>query len=216
MARSNAVNFSGALQFPMASAATDLFKKEDVQTLALAVDGHDHSSGKGLALSGAAIPSGTITSAMIADGTIATTDLAAGACTGAALGTEFGAWQTWSTMAISQGGTVTFTTTFARYQKVGKFAHVSVSVNITGSGSAGTYIQVGTIPIAPLNTGYYPAGTFLLLKSAVGYRSGIVQFLSASNIAFLIENNPNYVGATPNLALANGDSLGFNLVYEAA
>jgi hypothetical protein len=87
MARTNAVNFSGALQFPMANAATDLFKKEDVQTLALAVDGHDHSSGKGLVLPASAIPlitsamiqDGTITSADIADGTIQTVDLAAGA-----------------------------------------------------------------------------------------------------------------------------------------
>lgn len=50
MARTNATNFSGALQFPYATAATDLFVKEDVQTLALAVDQHDHTSGKGLAL----------------------------------------------------------------------------------------------------------------------------------------------------------------------
>src|SRR5215831_15342093 len=71
MARTNATNFAGALQFPMANAATDLFKKEDVQTLALAVDGHDHSSGKGLAL-----PAGLITNSMIADGTIQTVKIA--------------------------------------------------------------------------------------------------------------------------------------------
>jgi hypothetical protein len=50
MARTNATNFAGALQFPYATAATDLFKKEDIQTLAQAVDQHDHSTGKGLAL----------------------------------------------------------------------------------------------------------------------------------------------------------------------
>ena len=48
MARQNATNFTGPLQFPYATAAADLFKKEDVQTLALAVDQHDHSAGKGL------------------------------------------------------------------------------------------------------------------------------------------------------------------------
>lgn len=76
MARTTATNFTGGLQFPMANAATDLFKKEDVQTLALAVDGHDHSTGKGLVLPAAAIP--PITSAMIADGTIGLADLAPG------------------------------------------------------------------------------------------------------------------------------------------
>lgn len=65
MARTNAVNFSGGLQFPMANAATDLFKKEDVQTLALAVDGHDHSAGKGLVL-----PANLIGTTQIADGSI--------------------------------------------------------------------------------------------------------------------------------------------------
>jgi len=83
VARSNATNFTGPLQFPYATAGTDIFKKEDVQVLAQAVDAHDHSTGKGLALSGASIPNGTITSAMIADGTIATADLADGAVTSA-------------------------------------------------------------------------------------------------------------------------------------
>src|SRR5262252_6904714 len=88
MARSNATNFSGALQFPMANAATDAFKKEDVQTLALAVDQHDHSTGKGPPVSAGSIPNGTITSAMIQDGTIATADLANNAVTNAKLGTD--------------------------------------------------------------------------------------------------------------------------------
>jgi hypothetical protein len=85
MSRQNATNFAGALQFPYATAGTDIFKKEDVQTLAQAVDQHDHSAGKGLILPASAIPpitsamitDGTITSADIADGTIATVDLAA-------------------------------------------------------------------------------------------------------------------------------------------
>jgi hypothetical protein len=83
MARTTAVNFAGALQFPKADAATDLFKKEDVQTLASAVDLHDHSSGKGLGLGATSIPNGTITSAMIVDGTIDTADLKDGAVTSA-------------------------------------------------------------------------------------------------------------------------------------
>jgi hypothetical protein len=80
MARTVATNFTGGLQFPYATAAADIFKKEDVQTLALAVDQHDHGTGKGLAVTGpvngAQIVDGTITSAKIADGTIATADLA--------------------------------------------------------------------------------------------------------------------------------------------
>lgn len=73
--------------FPRATAAADIFKKEDVQALAAAMSTHTHDgAGKGLALTtlpAAAIASGTITSAMIADGTIDTADLKDGAVTSA-------------------------------------------------------------------------------------------------------------------------------------
>lgn len=69
--------------FPRATAGTDLFLKEDVQALAAAVSTHDHSTGKGVALTAGAIPNGTITSAMIADGTIVAGDIADGTITSA-------------------------------------------------------------------------------------------------------------------------------------
>jgi len=81
MARTNATNYTGVNQFPYATAGTDIFKKEDLQTLALAVDNHDHTTGKGLPITGA-IPPGSITSTMIADGTIQATDIASGTITG--------------------------------------------------------------------------------------------------------------------------------------
>ena len=87
MARTNSVNFTGANQFPMASAGTDIFKKEDVQVLAKSTDLHDHSPGLGLPVSAASIPAGaidgskitdgTVTSAKIQDGTIQSNDIAA-------------------------------------------------------------------------------------------------------------------------------------------
>ena len=87
MARTNSVNFTGANQYPMASAGTDIFKKEDVQTLAKSVDLHDHSTGLGLPANMGAIAAGsidgsklvdnTVTSAKILDGTIQSVDIAA-------------------------------------------------------------------------------------------------------------------------------------------
>ena len=98
MARQNATNFTGGLQFPYANAATDLFKKEDVQVLAQAVDQHDHSTGKGLVVNLTSVPAGsvdgskltdgTVTSAKIQDGTIATADLANTSVTNAKLATD--------------------------------------------------------------------------------------------------------------------------------
>ena len=71
--------------FSRATAATDLFKKEDVQALAAAMSTHDHSAGKGLILPAGAIPDGSITSAKIADGTIVAADIAGGTITYAQL-----------------------------------------------------------------------------------------------------------------------------------
>ena len=62
MARTTATNFSGGLQFPYATAATDIFKKEDVQTLAQAVDQHDHTAGKGKSV---APTNASVTNAML-------------------------------------------------------------------------------------------------------------------------------------------------------
>ena len=56
--------------FSRATAATDLFKKEDVQQLAAAMSTHDHTTGKGLAL-----PSGYITNAMMANNSVTTNNL---------------------------------------------------------------------------------------------------------------------------------------------
>ena len=103
MARQNATNFTGGLQFPYATAATDLFKKEDVQVLAQAVDQHDHSTGKGVVVS---IPSGAITSAMIADGTITSADIADGTIATADL-----AAHAISQTGVAQGVTANPTTT---------------------------------------------------------------------------------------------------------
>jgi hypothetical protein len=79
--------------FSRATAGTDIFKKEDVQSVAAALSTHDHSTGKGLVVSvaglaagsiaGSAIADGTITSAKIADGTIDTVDLKDGSVTSA-------------------------------------------------------------------------------------------------------------------------------------
>ncbi len=69
--------------FPRATAPTDLFHKEDVQSLAAAVSTHNHTTGWGAVLPAAAITPGLITSTMIADGTIQTADLADACVVGA-------------------------------------------------------------------------------------------------------------------------------------
>ena len=62
--------------FPRATAATDLFKKGDVQALAEAVSTHNHSPGKGLLLPETAIGPNTIYSTHVVDGTLVGSDIA--------------------------------------------------------------------------------------------------------------------------------------------
>jgi len=82
MVRTPATNYSSP-GYSYATADTDAFDRTDVSGLGQSVDGHDHSSGKGLPLAAGAIPAGSITSAMIADGTIVAGDIADGAITSA-------------------------------------------------------------------------------------------------------------------------------------
>jgi hypothetical protein len=121
MARTNATNFTQAgLQFPYANAATDPFRKEDVQVLAVAVDQHDHASTRGLAVArvaagsvdATALADGAVTSAKILDGTIATIDIAANAITQRAFaaGATSGPTTTSTTFVDLPDMTVTLTT----------------------------------------------------------------------------------------------------------
>ena len=134
--------------FSRATAATDLFKKEDVQNLAAAMSTHDHSIGKGLVLGAGSIPNGAITSAMIADGTIDTVDLATNAVTQVYQATGTVASTTTSTSLVdmlemqvvltSSGGplvallTCTLThTTLA--------AAITIALNVDGGGPVGSF-----------------------------------------------------------------------------
>ena len=143
MARTTATNFSGGLQFPYATAATDLFKKEDVQTLALAVDGHDHSTGKGLVLPASAIPpitsamiqDGSITSADIANGTITPDDLALGAAT-SLLGVYQGG-PTFSSTAVSTFVATPVTAAGTTGLFANSFVRVTVGCSVSHSAVGG-------------------------------------------------------------------------------
>ena len=172
MTRQNATNFSGALQFPYATAATDSFKKEDVQTLAQAVDQHTHGTIKELALDvSTAIPAGSITSGMIADGTITTADLAANATW--AMLNQYTATPTFSTTttgaAVNTPITVSFTTTtgLVCVSLSSPFNHSVVGgtwfLGLAFDGGAATNLAVGISPIAGLSVAlsfiYYAALT---------------------------------------------------------
>jgi hypothetical protein len=71
--RSTSTNFTGANSFTMADAPDDDFELEDIQQLAAAVDAHDHTTGKGAAVTAGSAPAASVTrtasTAMSADQT---------------------------------------------------------------------------------------------------------------------------------------------------
>jgi len=169
VARTTATNFAGTLQFPYATAGTDIFRKEDVQTLAQAVDQHDHSAGKGLVLSAASIPAGSITSAMIADGAIGTADIANHAVSAAhiAQGSASGPTTTSSTPVDMPDMTTTFTTTVA----TDLLCMFSGSFSLTGAGAIGVFsVQLdGSSPLVA-----YVQQVGINLTVSVAYVAGSV------------------------------------------
>jgi hypothetical protein len=161
----------------MADAATDLFKKEDVQTLAKAVDLHDHSAGKGLALPASAIPNGLITSAMIADGTIATADLADGSVATAKLAANavtqrntFQSTVTFSTTTTSSWVTVPGAL-FSITPLGGNYVVVEVSATFSHSGAAGAVAYIGLMKDGT------PAGNLGILHVAMAAQNATVSFV---------------------------------------
>jgi hypothetical protein len=217
--------------FSRATAGTDIFKKEDVQSVAAALSTHVHDgAGKGLAVADGSITlaklaPNSVNSSKIVDGSIATVDLAPGACTGAALGSDvvkttdaaLTTWTDWSTPAISQGGAgITLTVNWARYKLVGKVAYVSFSLTVAtvGTSGSGNPIQLTTLPIVPHNAGYNVAGSGVMLHASA-FRVCAAVITSLTTVQFLIDNNANFVGAAPAFGLAVGDQVSANLFYEA-
>jgi len=177
MTRTTATNYTGTLQFPYATAGTDLFHKEDVQTLALAVDQHNHTTGKGLALGSGSISNGTITSAMIQDGAIMATDIGDGQITAAKIGAQQVNASAIAPGAIGQGqladGAV-ITQKIADSQvtraKLAADARVNViasySASITfSSGTAGSWVVT---PLTCSGTVAATGGPLLIMVSLCG------------------------------------------------
>jgi hypothetical protein len=71
MARGIATNYAAPYAYTFGTAPTDLFKKEDVEVLAQALDWHDHAAGKGLPINGSVIVAGSITPDKLAAGAVA-------------------------------------------------------------------------------------------------------------------------------------------------
>jgi len=125
-------------------------------------------------------------------------------------------WTDW-TPVVTQGGNVTYAPTNNRYTRIGDMVIVVCLLTITGSGSAGSAIVVTGFPVNIANASAYKAmGSGLFLNSGTSFYHGAAYPIgSADGCAFIADGHGNNIGALPNYGLANGDSIGFTVTYEA-
>lgn len=130
--------------------------------------------------------------------------------------------QTIASPVLTQGVNVTYgNDRLMAYYQVNKFVHGNFYLNVTGTGTLNSRIEVD-LPVAAASSSVRVIGEALISDiSAVLYRvCRIVQF-STTKMAFLTDSATSlttYLGQTngPNIRLALNDTLWGSFRYEAA
>lgn len=128
---------------------------------------------------------------------------------------EVGRWIDW-TPTITQGVGVAITINYSRYivDEANKVT-VQARITATGTGTAGSIIQIGGIPAAvdSKQTGINAViGTVIITDSGgVSYHAALIATSSAT-WQMLVHNTLNYVGA--NVTITSGASISFHATYE--
>lgn len=127
-----------------------------------------------------------------------------------------GAWTAY-TPTLVQSVTVTKTVTSARWSRVGRRIDVTVSLAVTGAGTANNTLLVG-LPVAAVATG--PAigvGWIYDASATTRYVVAATVDTSTSQVGFINDASANAIwGIAPNLGIASGDIITFTATYEAA
>ena len=128
---------------------------------------------------------------------------------------KLGQWTSY-TPSLQQGGNVSKTVTYARYIKLGRLVIAEIYLQVTGSGSSSTAIEVG-LPVTAAQS-IMSTGTFRVYDASVPTnRTGIAVLANTGEVSGLMDNVTNYMGAAGfTAALASGDSVIVNVTYEAA
>lgn len=127
---------------------------------------------------------------------------------------KLGVWTSY-TPSLQQGGNVSKTVTYARYIKLGRLVIAEIYLQVTGSGSSSTAIEVG-LPVTAAQS-IVSVGTFRVYDASVPTnRTGIAVLANTGEVSGLMDNVTNYMGAAGfTAALASGDSVIVNVTYEA-
>lgn len=121
--------------------------------------------------------------------------------------------QTW-TPAVTQSGAVTVTVTEANYVRTGCIVEAWMLLAVTGSGTTNNSVTI-TLPVtASGNATGTTLGSVMLLVGGTVY-TGVVGLASSTTMAFRVASSggTNTFGSSPNVALANGDSIRAHFRY---
>lgn len=130
---------------------------------------------------------------------------------------------TWTsyTPTLVQSGAVTKTVTYAKYIQIGKLVIVAVNLAVTGPGTASNAVVIG-LPVNAASTSIArAAGTGSIYDSSVGLvYGGVADFYGTNNTIRLwptSADSGDVLGAAAfTAALASGDAVTLNVMYEAA
>lgn len=127
-------------------------------------------------------------------------------------------WSTW-TPTVDQNGAVAATVTQARYKIVNKICHTEVQLDVTAAGNATQPIIIGGQPAAiqaAWTDDQSILGTGKVLNTGTAHYIGVVRAVDVQDWRVITNGLNNYVGVTPDFALANGDVININATYEVA
>lgn len=130
-----------------------------------------------------------------------------------------GAWQSW-TPTITQSGTVTYSATYARYQRTGRVIHAEALLAVTGTGTSSNNVTV-SLPVTPATLGNMVAGSGVIYDTSAGFNfPGIAVLTGTSSVGFIPSSSSAssaFLGAGVfTAALGSGDVVSFSVTYEAA
>ena len=129
-------------------------------------------------------------------------------------------WVDWTLAGagLSQGGGVSATADYLAYRKFGKSVKYSGGLRVTGTGSAGSAIQIQTPGNMRGVSIFRPLGTVIIFdQSANQYWKGLVVPVGISSIQFLATSttSANFLGAVDfTAALTNLDFIAWDMEYE--
>lgn len=123
------------------------------------------------------------------------------------------------TPTVTQSVSVTCTINNAHYMVLGTIVIVQVRLAITSAGTTNNPIVIGGQPaiMQPVYSGVsHVIGAINILDSGTANYSGSLIAVGATDFRGIADGLGNYIGSTPNFALASGDVISFIAVYQRA